>query len=230
MSKPIISVLMSCFNSQDSVGESINSILNQSFKNFELLVFNDGSIDKTLNCITKFKDERIKILNSNINLGLTKRLNELANIATGTYLARQDADDVSVLNRLEVQYEFLQKNKDYSGVTSRTYINKSKKIKPRYSYKLPKQFVLLLKNPFIHGTLMIDKNIFHSVGGYNNYYFYSQDYKLFLDLYKNNYKIKILSEPLYFLNTLDNISSNFHSEQNSYKRKAIKSYMFDKIN
>lgn len=230
MDNPIISVLMSCYNSESFVNESINSVLNQSFEKFELLIFNDGSIDNTLNCLNEFKDKRIKVFNSNNNLGLTKRLNELANKANGSYLARQDADDISVSNRLEIQYKFLQENKNFSCVTSRTFINKTEKIKPKYSHKLPKKFTLMIKNPFIHGTLMIDKKVFKSVGGYNNDYYYAQDYKLFLDLYKNNYKIKILSEPLYYLNTKDNISTNFQIEQNYYKKKALKSFLYNKSN
>tara|TARA_A100001015_G_scaffold321177_1_gene450594 strand:+ start:297 stop:545 length:249 start_codon:yes stop_codon:yes gene_type:complete len=76
------------------------------------------------------------------------------------------------------------------------------------------------KNPFIHGTLGIDKNLLNSLGNYDENFYYSQDYKLFTDLYKNNIKIWVIKEPLYSLNTVGNISTNKRELQKDYFDKA----------
>jgi len=84
---------------------------------------------------------------------------------------------------------------------------------PRLSYYLPKKAVLKFKNPFVHGTLMIKKQIFNNVGSYDERFYYSQDYKLMSDLTRANYKVKILKEVHYVLNMENNISTNFYKEQ-----------------
>ena len=111
MSKsPKISVLMSVFNAEKSIEKSINSILNQSYENFELLIMDDKSTDNTgqiLNSYSSF-DERIKIYENMENIGLTKSLNILINKAQGEYLARQDSDDESDIRRFEKQINFIE--------------------------------------------------------------------------------------------------------------------------
>ena len=109
---PAISVLISVFNGESFIRDSINSILNQSFKNFELIIVNDGSSDNTLNILNSFSDERIVILNQN-NTGLSVALNNGLAISTGKYIARLDADDFAFPNRLQLQYDFMESNPDY---------------------------------------------------------------------------------------------------------------------
>ena len=79
------------------------------------------------------------------------------------------------------------------------------------------------KNPFLHGTLLIKKEVLYAVGLYNENYKYAQDYKLYKDLFANNYKVQMLREVLYTLNTEDNISTNFKKEQEYYFNLAKKS-------
>ena len=109
--KPLISVILPVYNSDSFLEESIKSILNQTMINFELIIINDGSTDKSLEICENFKkiDYRILIL-SNKHKGLTKSLNEGINFASGKYIARQDADDLSDNRRFEKQIKWFEKN------------------------------------------------------------------------------------------------------------------------
>src|SRR3989344_5781814 len=109
-----ISVLMPAYNARKYIGEAIESILNQTFKDFEFIIINDCSTDKTKKIIEEYanKDARIKLINNATNLGLTKSLNIGLKEARGEYVARLDADDVALPERLEKQYEFMEKNKE----------------------------------------------------------------------------------------------------------------------
>ena len=100
---PEISVLLSTHNNENSINNSIKSIINQSFEDFELLIMNDASDDTTLKELKKFDDKRIKIFNNRSNLGLTKSLNLLLAKSSGKYIARQDADDISLKDRFKIK-------------------------------------------------------------------------------------------------------------------------------
>ena len=203
---PLISVLLSVYNDDENIKKSIDSILSQSYKNIELLVIDDGSTDKTYEILNDIKDSRLKIFRNKDNLGLTKSLNILIKKSQGQILARQDSDDISLPTRLEIQYNTLHKSQ-LDACTTRAFIKNTKKSIPRFSYLLPVNFVIKYKNPFIHGTLMVRKNAVLNVGMYDENIKYAQDYKLFIELLKKNYKIKILKNKLYVLNMENNISS-----------------------
>ena len=95
--KKLISVIMSCFNNEESIQSSVESILNQSYHEFEFLIVDDCSEDNTFEILNylKSKDERIKLFKNDKNIGLTKSLNFLISKSHGEYIARQDADDIS---------------------------------------------------------------------------------------------------------------------------------------
>lgn len=207
---------MSVFNDEENVKKSILSILNQTYKNIELLVLDDCSTDNTLEVIKSITDQRLKIFRNTENLGLTKSLNILINKTNGSLIARQDSDDVSLKHRIESQIKFMQKN-NLDACTTRAYRKDNKKSIPKLSHLFPNKLVMKYKNPFIHGTLMISKSKLEVIGLYDEEYKYAQDYKLFVDLYRNNFKIKILNKKLYVLNMDQNISTLHSSEQ----RKAF---------
>ena len=215
---PLISVLLSVYNDDKNIKKSIDSILSQSYKNIELLVIDDCSTDKTYEIINEIKDSRVKIFRNKDNKGLTKSLNILIKESKGQILARQDSDDVSLPNRLEIQYNELQKSQ-IDACTTRAYIKNSKRSIPRFSHLLPLSIVIKYKNPFIHGTLMIRKSVILNIGMYDENIKYAQDYKLFVELLKKNYKIKILRKKLYVLNMKNNISTLKKEEQQSFFKK-----------
>ena len=215
---PLISVLLSVYNDDKNIKKSIDSILSQSYKNIELLIIDDCSTDKTYEIINEIKDSRVRIFRNKDNKGLTKSLNILIKESKGQILARQDSDDVSLPNRLEIQYSELQKSQ-LDACTTRAQIKNSKRSIPRFSHLLPLSIVIKYKNPFIHGTLMIRKNVILNIGMYDENIKYAQDYKLFLELLKKNYKIRILRKKLYVLNMKNNISSLKKEEQRSFFKK-----------
>ena len=214
-----VSVIMSCYNSQQTVGRAIESILNQTLENIELLICDDSSIDNTYETITKYKDldKRVKVYKNIKNLGLTKTLNFLIEKADGALIARQDDDDISLSERLKTQVNIL-KEENLDFITTRAKVLGSKKLIPGISFNLPNSLVMNFKNPFIHGTLLIDKEVLSSVGNYDERFYYAQDYKLFSDLLSRGYKYATLKTPLYELNIKDNISSKFIKEQDYYAR------------
>ena len=214
-----ISVIMSAYNSEDSVENSITSILNQTYEDLELLIMDDASTDNTFKICEslKNKDQRIKLYKNKSNLGLTKSLNKLISLSSGEIIARQDSDDLSKKERIEKQLKFLEEN-NLDACTSRAKIMYSQKITPRFSLLLPKKLVIRYKNPFIHGTLFIKKNVLIENNSYDERFVYSQDYKLMSDLIKKNKKILIMNENLYSLNMENNISTLKTKEQYYYAK------------
>ncbi len=223
---PNISVLMSCFNSEKYIRNSVESILNQTYENFEFLIMDDFSSDNTFNILKNYEleDQRVKVFGNSQNLGLTKSLNILINKSKGSFIARQDADDISKSKRLDHQIKFL-KSTNFRCCTTRAEIKGSSKLIPKYSYIFPNNIIAKFKNPFIHGTLFIEKNLMLEMGGYDERFVYSQDYKLFSDMLTKKEKVKIIKKPFYVLNTKNNLSSLKAKEQKYYsdcvKRKTI---------
>ena len=209
-----ISVLISVFNGEKTINKSIESILDQTYNNFEILLMNDGSTDNTENILKEYADKfsEISYFENKKNMGLTFSLNFLIKKSNGTYLARQDADDISYRNRFQMQISTILKN-NLDFCTSRALIKGTNKKIPGFSYFLPYQYLIKYKNPFIHGSLMIKKEVMNEIGSYNTKFKYSQDYKLFFDLIKKNYNFKTINEPLYELNMSNNISTNKKIEQ-----------------
>lgn len=219
----MISIIMSTYNSEDTLSEAIESILFQTFKDFEFLIMNDGSNDGTDEILNHYlkKDARIKIFKNTNNIGLTKSLNYLVDKSKYEIIARQDSDDLSHKQRLEKQYNLLNSTV-FSICTTRSQSIQTLKKIPNLSFYLPIKLLLKFKNPFVHGTLMMSKKILLDLGCYDEDYKYAQDYKLMLDLYRSGNKVKILNEVLYYLNTKDNISSNNSYEQKFFFNKARK--------
>ena len=212
-----ISVLMSIYNDEKNVRNAIESILNQTYEKFELLLLDDFSTDNTYEICNEYlkKDKRIKLYRNKKNIGLTKSLNKLAANSTGLYIARQDSDDVSYLNRLHEQFNFLN-DTNYDGCTTLAKIKNKDKVIPNISKYIKPSLTIKFKNPFIHGTLMLKRDVFKSVGFYDENFYYSQDFKLMKNLIENKYEVKIIKKVLYELNMENNISSSHKEEQKYY--------------
>lgn len=210
----LISVLMSVYNSEQSIFNSVQSILNQTYSKFEFLIMDDASTDNSYSILKDLSktDNRIKLLKNQNNLGLTKSLNILIQHSNGEVIARHDADDLSIVSRFETQIEQFSLN-NLDICTSRAVIKDSQKIIPGFSYYLPLRLAIKLKNPFIHGTLMIKRSSLLLLNNYDENFYYAQDYKLMSDAIKLNFKIKNLNKKLYVLNMNNNISTNYKNEQ-----------------
>lgn len=217
MKKIESSLIMSTYNHEKSLSQSINSILSQTYEDFEFLILNDCSTDGTKSVLDKFKkkDSRIKVFNNYKNLGLTKSLNLLIKESKGNLIFRQDSDDISLPNRLLKQVSLLRHPKNHACVTRAVNSHTLKKI-PNMSYNFPYKFVMNYKNPFIHGTLGIKKEVLYDVGLYDEKFYYAQDYQLYKKLIMSKYKIIKLREVHYVLNMENNISNSFKDEQDAY--------------
>ena len=214
---PLVSFIMSVHNSSNTVRKSIDSMLAQKYKNIEILIMDDGSSDNTYEIIKSYEvnSKIVKIFKNSKNIGLTKSLNKLINLSMGKFIARQDSDDLSDVSRIEKQLNAIKEyNLDFCS--SRAINISTNEITPRYSNHLPKKMLIKYKNPFIHGTLLIKKDVIQEIGNYDERFYYSQDYKLMKDLLEKGYRYKVLNEALYFLNTKNNISNIFKEEQEYY--------------
>lgn len=109
--KPFVTVLVSVYNAEIFLKEAINSVLNQTFKDFELLMIDDGSVDKSLKVIKSYEDKRIKIVIHKNNRGLIFSLNEGLKLSRGKYIVRMDSDDISLPTRILEQVDFMEKNR-----------------------------------------------------------------------------------------------------------------------
>lgn len=179
-----ISVILPIYNSQNYLKEAIESILSQTYKDFELILINDGSTDNSENIIHSFQDERIVYIKNPKNLGLIKSLNIGLGQAKGEYIARMDADDVSLPTRFEFQLKAFEQNKNAVLVSSDYYSltgNDIKYIKNDGSSDYFKG-ILLFSTCFAHPTVMM-RNIFKEKGlSYDENYLHTEDYKLWVDL------------------------------------------------
>jgi glycosyltransferase involved in cell wall biosynthesis len=128
--EPAISVAMSAYNSQDTVGRAIRSLLCQTFTDFELIIIDDGSTDDTVREILKFTDPRIRFFQGHSRKGLATRLNEAISLARGSIIARMDADDFSYPERFERQFAFLNAHNsvDLVGATGIAFRSSGKAI------------------------------------------------------------------------------------------------------
>ena len=221
-SPPKISVLMSVYNDEKTLERSIESILKQTFRNFEFLINDDSSTDDSSKIVKNFSniDNRIKFFQNENNIGLTKSLNKLIKQSNGEFIARQDSDDISHIERFQKQINVIESGK-FDIVTTRANVIGEKRKIPNISFYFPKRYIIKYKNPFIHGSLLIKKNVLNDIGNYDERFYYSQDYKLMSDLIKQNKKIKTLRQPLYNLNLKNNISSK-NAEEQEYFAKCVR--------
>jgi glycosyltransferase involved in cell wall biosynthesis len=180
--EPRISVVMSVYNAAKYLREAVDSILNQTFSDFEFIIVDDKSTDDSLNILLSYNDPRIVLIKNDENVGLTKNLNRGLKMAKGEFIARMDADDISRLNRFEEQLLFfLNEEKCKICFSQVIYFGKVKK-------KVSSQFLtkfnlisteLLFRNPVAHSTAMWRKDFFVSNNlFYDEAFIYSQDYEL----------------------------------------------------
>lgn len=176
-----ISVVMSVYNAEKYVKEAIDSILNQTFTDFEFIIINDGSTDRSLEIIESIKDRRIVLINQS-NSGLAKALNVGIQQSKSNIIARMDADDISFPNRLDKQYNFLLNNPEYIIVGSKAMVidkNGNYVCTPSILISDTETKNWLPSSPFIHPSVMLRKESIFKAGLYCESMIKSQDTVLF---------------------------------------------------
>lgn len=181
-----LSVVMPVYNGEKYIKDSIKSILNQTFKDFELIIINDGSTDKTLKIIEQFKEKRIFLYNNKKNLGVAKSLNVGLKLAKGKYIARIDADDLNYPNRFEIQVKFLNQNPEYVLIGSNAdWIDRKGNLIPGFKVKLNDSELrkwMFFRNQFFHSSVMFRSSAVKLLGYYNEVLNGVEDYDLWFKM------------------------------------------------
>lgn len=220
---PKISVIMPVYNAEKYLRGAIENILIQTFTDFEFIIVYDPSHDNSLNIINSYSDARIRVIENKKRIGLVKSLNKAVRYAHGEYIARQDADDISLPNRLELQLEFLEKHPEVALIGTGVYVinENGETVEKRIMHPNPKKS-LLKGNRFIHGSVMFRKSVVDELGAYNELFKNSEDYELWLRI-SQKYEVNNLIQPLYKLRYHGcSISSAKIEEQQMYAVLARK--------
>lgn len=190
---------MSEFKTEENIlRESILSILNQSYRDFEFIIVNDGNSDLLRRIVDEISDERIVIIENKENLGLAKSLNKAIDTAKGEYLVRMDTDDIALKNRIEILVEFLDENPKYSVVGSSINIltEKGKRIPRVNSGEIDIQKFLNRHVP-VHPSVIMKKIDIETIGKYQTENVRRcEDLVLWAELLRNGKKIYVLPEIL----------------------------------
>lgn len=183
---------MSVYNGEKYLRESIESILNQTYRNFEFLIANDCSADSSEDIILEYKnkDKRIKYYKNQSNLGLTKTLNYLIRESESSYIARMDSDDIASLDRFEKQLEVFNKHKEIDIIFTNVTIidDKSQHVCQSWRPDKTKDVLSIMKyhNYIVHPSVMVRKKVLDEVGLYNENYRTGQDHELWLRMIEKN--------------------------------------------
>ncbi len=251
---PKISVVMPVFNEEKYVGKAIDSILNQTFTDFEFIIIDDGSMDDSAKIIKSYSDERIKFFQTG-NKGMVEQFNFGILNSVAPLIARMDADDVAQANRFEIQFDTLDKNPAIDIVGSNViFIDERdnficEKKYPEFHEDI--EFMMPIESSVCHPSVIMRKKVLIETGLYNENYDYAADFALFLNLIYQGYKFYNVQQVLLkykprfmrtdlsrvkdsnlisyklgveYLNKLSTTSSGLHSEYNYYFRMALIEY------
>lgn len=219
-SKPKISVIMGIYNCQNTLNEAIDSLLAQTFQDFEVIMCDDGSNDNTLSIAEKYCEKykgKFTLLMNQRNLGLNKTLNKCLKVAQGEYIARMDGDDISLPRRFEKEVDFLDNNPEFSIVsTAMIFFDESGDWGICKNIEKPTVKDFVKHSPFFcHAPCMIRREAYLKVGGYSEdpRTLRFEDCHLWYKMYSNGFRGYNIQEPLY----------KMRDDHNAYKRRSLKS-------
>ena len=207
--KPPVTVLMSVYNGMPHLKEAVESILKQTFTDFDFLIFDDASIDGSSLLLAEYakKDCRIKIVTNKQNYGLGYNLARGLQVAQTTWIARMDADDIAVPNRLEMQLKYINDNPEVDILGGYvTDINENGEIVSERRFPISNQEIhkLVWTCPIFHPTVMLRREAILKVGSYSPKLRKRQDYELWFRCVAANLKFANLTTPLIYYRFSDN--------------------------
>lgn len=226
---PLVSVIMPVYNAEQYIRESIDSILNQTFKDFEFIIINDGSSDRTKEIIQSYNDPRIKYFENEKNLGIVYTLNRGIQIATGKYIARMDADDIAAESRLKKQVSYLDNNPKIGVVGSQLLVFGDNIKTSLFPYSCTPDMAkadLLFNSSLAHPTVMIRKSILDKYQiQYEQFYQGLEDYVMWWRVAQHA-EIVSINEPL--------LKYRKHDEQITQQRsmefiEKFKQFTFERL-
>ncbi len=218
--EPLISVIMPTYNRAHLLPQAINSILNQTYKNFEFIIINDGSSDKTQKVLKEYqkKDHRIILLSNDENKGIVTSLNKGLEIAKGKYIARMDDDDISLPRRLERQVYFLEANPDITVLGSNIQLPKSHIYKKHHDIH-ENAIISHFETPLYHPTVMMRTSFFkkHNLK-YDNEFNATEDSHLWFLVTQKNGKIQNLDEVLVIQDIFSPKNYNLTNQSKNFQK------------
>jgi len=231
--EPLVSVILPCFNAEKYIDEAVNSILEQSYKNIELILVDDGSSDNTYQKLIEYSktDERINVFKNDKNKGLIFTLNKAIDLANGEFIARMDADDVSKIDRIEKLMNFLLDSSvdivscNYEYVDEHSVLIKRNLLKPITNEEIV--FSSFLFTPICHAGLVGKKKVFIEYK-YNSTEstIHTEDYELWTRMIKGGVKFKNLNLVLYDIRINDSsVSFKFEAiQKTNFSKCAYEHY------
>lgn len=221
---PKLSVIMPIFNADKYLREAIDSIIKQSFTDWELIVINDGSTDSSENIIESYTDTRLRYYKNKHNIGLIKTLNNGIDLCKGEYIARMDADDISEEDRFKLQIAFLEKNKEYAlcGTNARVIDENNNETGKILNLETNDylQINLLFSVPFIHPSMMIRSEVLKN-NRFDVGYKHAEDYELWCRIADKHKVANIGNYLLRYRWHTSNVSVAHAEKQEEIKNKII---------
>ena len=234
MNEVKISVIMSVYNGEEYLREAIDSVLAQSFKDFELIVINDCSTDKTGDILEKYAslDARVRVYTNETNLRLPSSLNKAISFANGKYIARMDADDICLPDRLEKQYDFMESHPDVALSSCRFMTLKNGVISSggcggKTDHESIKS-LLLVTNPILHPGIIAKSEVIRELG-YDKSFTCTEDMELWSRFVMSNHKIEIQPEYLMIYRLHDKQITETTRERQRSEVVAIQKRYFSEI-
>lgn len=227
--KKMLSVVMSVYNGEDFLNQAIDSVLSQSYDNFEFIIVNDGSTDSSLEIISKYKDRRIRVINK-VNSGLIDSLNLGIRSAVSDWIVRMDADDICFPNRFELLSKGLKENvalivSDVEFIYNNDGVNQKRKYYKSYLNKTSLLNDLnKLKSRIIHPSVVISRKHFEKVGGYYSNFKGCEDFDLFFRLAKSGDVVFINKACLYYRIHENSVSRNFRLSKETFLNSLLSYY------
>ena len=215
---PLISVIMGIYNCAPTLPEAIESILNQTYQNFELIMCNDGSTDNTLEVAQEYKNkypDKIVLIENEKNMGLNYTLNHCLEVAKGEYIARMDGDDLCDETRFEKELSFLLEHPEYAIVsTPMKYFDENGVFRTGTGGGEPDIKRIPRGTPFCHAPCMVRKESYDAVGGYSveKKLLRVEDWHLWIKMYSKGFRGYMMDEPLYMM----------RDDQNAISRRKFK--------
>lgn len=214
---PKISVILPVYNGEKYLSEAINSILSQTYRDFELIVINDCSSDRTSEILASYTDDRLRIVNNSSNLKTSRSLNKGIELAQGQFIARMDADDISLPIRFEKQIAFLESHPEIGVVGSCIkQIDENGNFIRNIFLQTRSETIkweLFFGSPLAHPAVMMRAEVVKSSGGYSNNVFFAADYELWTRLIKITRFANLSEFLLFYRMHSENVSIKYRQDQ-----------------
>ena len=230
--QPLVTVLMPVYNAEKFLSEAIESILHQTFSDFEFLIINDGSTDNSLDIIKSYDDSRIRVVENDKNIKLIATLNKGFDLAKGAYICRMDADDISILSRLEKQTAVMLQNTDIIACGSwienfdDTYNKSITKYEEQHD---DIRIRTLYQNHICHASTLLNKSLIDKYNiRFDSNFIHSEDYYFFVRLSELGMLYNI-QEPLLRVRKHSNNVSVLNTKAQNENSINVINYQLNKI-